>query len=62
MSDFVQSLTVGAGQNQNQAGTEFILNLLVLRHEAARPGFAVPLRSPIASAIYLHFVATPGST
>jgi len=31
MSDFVQSLTVGAGQNQNQAYTEFILNLLVLR-------------------------------
>jgi len=38
MSDFVQSLTVGAGQNQNQVYAQFILNLLVLRHEAARLG------------------------
>jgi hypothetical protein len=38
MSDFVQSLTIGAGQNQNQAYAQFILNLLVLRHEAARLG------------------------
>jgi peptidyl-prolyl cis-trans isomerase D len=38
MSDFVQSLTAGAGPHQNQAYTEFILNLLVLRHEAARLG------------------------
>ncbi len=38
MSDFVQSLTVGAGQNQNQVYAQFILNLLVLRHEADRLG------------------------
>jgi len=38
MSDFVQSLTVGAGQNQNQVYAQFILNLLVLRHEATRLG------------------------
>src|SRR5205814_6803593 len=42
MSDFVQSLTVGAGQNQNQnqnqVYAQFVLNLLVLRHEAARLG------------------------
>src|SRR6266704_3056096 len=38
MSDFVQSLTVGAGANQNQAVMQFILNLLVLRHESDRLG------------------------
>src|SRR6266446_7797501 len=50
MSDFVQSLTVGAGQNQNQAYTEFILNLLVLRHEAARLGIR-PDASEIADRV-----------
>jgi len=50
MSDFVQSLTVGAGQNQNQAYTEFILNLLVLRHEAARLGIR-PDSSEIADVV-----------
>jgi peptidyl-prolyl cis-trans isomerase D len=50
MSDFVQSLTVGAGQNQNQAYTEFILNLLVLRHEAARLGIR-PGASEIADRV-----------
>ena len=38
MSDFAQSLTVGAGQNQNDVYAQFILNLLVLRHEADRLG------------------------
>ena len=38
MSDLVQSLTIGAGQDQNQVFIQFILNLLVLRHEAARLG------------------------
>src|SRR5213595_2944016 len=50
MSDFVQGLTVGAGQNQNQAYTEFILNLLVLRHEAARLGIR-PGASEIADRV-----------
>src|SRR5207248_11294730 len=44
MSDFVQTLTAGAGSDQNQTAVQFIVNLLVLRHEAAqlgiRPGYA----------------------
>src|SRR5215468_7393893 len=44
MSDFVQALTAGAGMNQNQTAVQFIVNLLVLRHEAAqlgiRPGYS----------------------
>ena len=50
MSDFVQSLAVGAGQNQNQAYEQFILNLLVLRHEAARLGIR-PGASEIADRV-----------
>jgi SurA-like protein/parvulin-like peptidyl-prolyl cis-trans isomerase-like protein len=38
MSDFVGTMTAGAGLNQNQAAVQFIINLLVLRHEAARLG------------------------
>jgi peptidyl-prolyl cis-trans isomerase D len=38
MSDFVQTLTAGAGQNPNQVAVQFVVNLLVLRHEAARLG------------------------
>jgi len=38
MSDFVQTLTAGAGMNPNQAAVQFIVNLLVLRHEAERLG------------------------
>ena len=38
MSDFVGTLTAGAGTNQNQVAIEFIVNLLVLRHEADRLG------------------------
>jgi peptidyl-prolyl cis-trans isomerase D len=44
MSDFVQTLTAGAGMNPNQTAVQFIVNLLVVRHEAARlgirPGYA----------------------
>jgi len=44
MSEFVQTLTAGAGMNPNQTAVQFIVNLLVLRHEAARlgirPGYA----------------------
>src|SRR5260370_31966007 len=36
MSDFVQSLTVGAAQNQNQVFAHFITNLPASRHEADR--------------------------
>src|SRR5438477_9496947 len=54
MSDFVQSLTVGSGQNQNQnqnqTYVQFILNLLVLRHEAARLGIR-PDSSEIADVV-----------
>ena len=38
MSDFVGTMTAGAGLNQNQAPVQFIINLLVLRHEAERLG------------------------
>src|SRR4029453_9378329 len=37
MSDFLQSLTAGEN-NQNQIYVQFILNSLILRHEAARLG------------------------
>jgi hypothetical protein len=37
MSDFVQTLTAGAN-DQNQTYVQFILNLVILRHEAARLG------------------------
>ena len=38
MSEFVQTLTAGAGMNQNQAPVHFVINLVVLRHEAERLG------------------------
>src|SRR6516162_2778824 len=38
MSEFVQTLTAGAGLNQNQGAVQFITSLLVLRHEAERLG------------------------
>jgi peptidyl-prolyl cis-trans isomerase D len=50
MSDLVQSLTIGAGQNQNQVFVQFVLNLLVLRHEAARLGID-PGSSEIADVV-----------
>src|SRR6478735_11307627 len=38
MSDFVGTMTAGAGLDQNQGAVQFIVNLLVLRHEAERLG------------------------
>src|SRR5207245_4029894 len=38
MSDFVQTLTAGAGLNQNQVAVQFIVHLLVLRIEVERLG------------------------
>src|SRR5437762_13088881 len=38
MSDFVATMTAGAGMDQNHAAVQFIGNLLVLRHEAGRTG------------------------
>lgn len=49
MSDFVQSLTVGAS-DQNQVYAQFILNLLILRHEADRLGIR-PAPSEIADVV-----------
>ncbi len=50
MSDFVGTMTAGAGLNQNQAGVQFIVNLLVLRHEADRLGLR-PDASEIADVV-----------
>src|SRR6266496_2998585 len=50
MSEFVQTLTAGAGQNQNQVAGQFIINLLVLRHEAERLGLR-PDASEIADVV-----------
>jgi len=49
MSDFVQSLTAGAN-DQNQVYIQFILNLLILRHEATRLGIR-PTPSEIADVV-----------
>ena len=50
MFDFMQTLTAGAGSNQNEAAVQFIVNLLVLRHEADRLGLR-PSTSEIADAV-----------
>jgi len=50
MSDFVVTLTAGAGLNQNQAAVQFIVNLLVLRHEAEQLGLR-PTSSEIADVV-----------
>src|SRR5437762_12625272 len=50
MSDFVGTLTAGAGSNQNQAAVQFIVNLLVLRHEAERLGLR-PSASEVADVV-----------
>jgi hypothetical protein len=50
MSDFVGTMTAGAGFNQNQAAVQFIVNLLVLRHEADRLGLR-PSASEIADVV-----------
>ena len=49
MSDFVQSLAPGV-QDPNQVYVQFILNLLVLRHEAARLGIR-PGSSEVADVV-----------
>ncbi len=49
MSDFVQNLTPGV-QDPNQVYVQFILNLLVLRHEAARLGIR-PGSSEVAEVV-----------
>jgi peptidyl-prolyl cis-trans isomerase D len=50
MSEFVGAMTAGAGLNQNQAAVQFIVNLLVLRHEAGRLGLR-PSASEIAEVV-----------
>ena len=50
MSDFVGTMTAGAGMDQNQAAVQFIVNLLVLRHEAERLGLR-PSASEIAEVV-----------
>ena len=50
MSDFVGTLTAGAGSDQNQAAVQFIVNLLVLRHEAGRLGLR-PSASEVADVV-----------
>ncbi len=50
MSEFVQTLAGGAGLNQNQVAVQFIINLLVLRHEAERLGLR-PDASEVADVV-----------
>ena len=50
MSEFVGTMTAGAGLNQNQAAVQFIVNLLVLRHEAERLGLR-PSASEVAEVV-----------
>ena len=50
MSDFVGTMTAGAGLNQNQAAVQFIVNMLVLRHEAGRLGLR-PSASEVAEVV-----------
>jgi SurA-like N-terminal domain/PPIC-type PPIASE domain len=50
MSEFVQTLTAGAGMNQNQMAVQFIINLLVLRHESQRLGLR-PGTSAVAEVV-----------
>src|SRR6266850_4639068 len=50
MSDFVGAMTAGAGSNQNQGAVQFIVNLLVLRHEAERLGLR-PSASEVAEVV-----------
>src|SRR6478672_7487769 len=50
MSEFVGTMTAGAGMDQNQGAVQFIVNLLVLRHEAEVLGVR-PSTSEIADAV-----------
>lgn len=49
MSDFAQALTAGV-QDPNQSSVQFILNLLILRHESARLGIR-PDSSEVADVV-----------
>ena len=50
MSEFVGTMTAGAGMDQSQGPVQFVANLLVLRHEAERLGVR-PSTSEIADAV-----------
>src|SRR6478735_368438 len=50
MSDFVGTMTAGAGLDPNQGAGQFIVNLLVLRHEAERLGLR-PSASEVAEVV-----------
>ena len=50
MSDFVGTMAAGAGMDQNQGAVQFIVNLLVLRHEAERLGLR-PSASEVAEVV-----------
>src|SRR5215475_5086993 len=50
MSEFAGTMTAGAGFNQNPPGVQFIVNLLVLRHEAERLGLS-PSSSEVADVV-----------
>src|SRR5437763_11574379 len=50
MSEFLGTMTAGAGANQNQGGVQFIVNLLVLRHVAVRLGLR-PSASEVADVV-----------
>jgi hypothetical protein len=50
MSDFVGTMTAGAGGDQNQVAVQFIVNLLVLRHEAEQMGLR-PSASEVAEVV-----------
>jgi hypothetical protein len=50
MSEFAGTMTAGAGLNQNQAAVQFIVNVLVLRHEAGQLGLR-PSASEVAEVV-----------
>jgi len=50
MSEFVGTMTAGAGMDQSQGPVQFVANLLVLRHEAERLGVR-PSTSEIGDAV-----------
>ncbi|MFL6505007.1 MAG: SurA N-terminal domain-containing protein, partial [Candidatus Udaeobacter sp.] len=50
MSEFVGTMTAGAGMDRSQGPVQFVANLLVLRHEAERLGVR-PSTSEIADAV-----------
>ena len=50
MTEFVETLAGGAGLNQNQIAVQFIVDLLILRHEANRLGLR-PSASEVADVV-----------